>query len=85
VAETTYEEAELQLEPDDIFLLYTDGLIERRDRLLDDCVERLLAMSAQFTGSLEDRLDHLLDHSDANTDDDTCVLGIQVGPGDGIG
>ncbi|MEU5760179.1 SpoIIE family protein phosphatase [Nocardia sp. NPDC047648] len=85
VAETTYEEAELQLEPDDIFLLYTDGLIERRDRLLDDCVERLLAMSAQFTGSLEDRLDHLLDHSDANTDDDTCVVGIQVGPGDGIG
>ncbi|WP_083880578.1 SpoIIE family protein phosphatase [Nocardia araoensis] len=81
VAETTFEEAELQLEPDDTLLLYTDGLIERRDRLLDDCIERLLATSAQLTGTLDDRLDELLDGSDADTDDDTCVVGIQVGPG----
>ncbi|MGW4720060.1 SpoIIE family protein phosphatase [Nocardia sp. NPDC004260] len=81
VAETTFEEAELQLEPDDTLLLYTDGLIERRDRLLDDCIERLLVRSAQLSGTLDDRLDELLDGSDADTDDDTCVVGIQVGPG----
>ncbi|MCM6778242.1 SpoIIE family protein phosphatase [Nocardia sp. CDC159] len=79
LAETTYEEAELQLEPGDTLLFYTDGLIERRGRLLDECEQRLLAVSAQFTGSLEDRLDALLDGSDADTDDDTCVVGIQVG------
>ncbi|MEV0338825.1 SpoIIE family protein phosphatase [Nocardia sp. NPDC050713] len=83
VAEAVYEEAELQLEPDDTLLLYTDGLIERRDRYLDDCVERLLAISAEFTGTLDDRLDHLLDGSDANTDDDTCVVGIHVSHGAG--
>ncbi|MEU6187659.1 SpoIIE family protein phosphatase [Nocardia sp. NPDC047038] len=81
VAETTFEEAELQLEPDDTLLLYTDGLIERRDRLLDDCIERLLVRSAQLSGTLDERLDELLDGSDADTDDDTCVVGIQVGPG----
>ncbi|WP_405136401.1 SpoIIE family protein phosphatase [Nocardia sp. NBC_01388] len=79
-AESTYQEGELQLEQDDTLLLYTDGLIERRDRQLDDCVERLLTISAQFTGSLDDRLDHLLATSDADTDDDTCVVGIHVGP-----
>ncbi|MFF0456429.1 SpoIIE family protein phosphatase [Nocardia africana] len=81
VAETTYDEAELQLHPDDTLLLYTDGLIERRDRLLDDCVQHLLTTSAAFSGSLVNRLDDLLDNSDADTDDDTCVVGIQVGPG----
>ncbi|MGY1897112.1 SpoIIE family protein phosphatase [Nocardia gipuzkoensis] len=85
VAETTFEESELQLEPDDTLLLYTDGLIERRDRLLDECIERLLATSAQLTGSLDERLDDLLDGSDADTDDDTCVVGIQVGPGHDMG
>ncbi|MCP2298512.1 Serine phosphatase RsbU, regulator of sigma subunit [Nocardia amikacinitolerans] len=81
VAEATYEEAELQLEPNDTLLLYTDGLIERRDRPLDDCVEQLLTISAEFTGNLDERLDHLLDSSDADTDDDTCVVGIEVGQG----
>ncbi|MFJ4653303.1 SpoIIE family protein phosphatase [Nocardia sp. NPDC088792] len=81
LAETSYEEAELQMEPEDILLLYTDGLIERRDRNLEDCEKQLLQVSARFTGSLEDRLDVLLDGSDSNTDDDTCVVGIQVGPG----
>lgn len=83
VSETTYEEAELQLEPEDVLLLYTDGLVERRDRDIDDCVDRLLTQSARFTGSLDDLVDHLLDHSDANTDDDTCVVGIKVGQGGG--
>ncbi|WP_194813372.1 SpoIIE family protein phosphatase [Nocardia sp. XZ_19_385] len=83
VAEATYEEGEIQLEPDDTLLLYTDGLIERRDRELDHCVERLLTVSAEFTGTLDDRLDHLLDSSDADTDDDTCVVGIQVGTSQG--
>ncbi|MCX4099178.1 SpoIIE family protein phosphatase [Nocardia sp. alder85J] len=82
VEEARYEEAELQLYSDDILLLYTDGLIERRDRPLDECVANLLTASTRFTGTLDDRLDHLLDNSDANADDDTCVVGIQVGLGD---
>ncbi|NUT94080.1 MAG: SpoIIE family protein phosphatase [Saccharothrix sp.] len=78
LAEGTYEQGEVQLEPGDTLLLYTDGLIERRDVPLDECLERLLEVSARFEGSLEDRLDDLLDGSDSNTDDDTCVVGLLV-------
>ncbi|MQY29553.1 SpoIIE family protein phosphatase [Nocardia aurantia] len=82
VEEATYQEAEIQLQPDDILLLYTDGLIERRDRPIDECVDKLLADAARFRGTLDQCLDHLLAHSDADADDDTCVVGIQVGLGD---
>ncbi|WP_084534543.1 SpoIIE family protein phosphatase [Nocardia yamanashiensis] len=79
MTETPYVEGDIQLEPGDVLLLYTDGLIERRDRRLDDCVRRLLTESAKFTGTLDDRLDSLLDSGGADTDDDMCVVGIQVG------
>ncbi|MEC3916815.1 SpoIIE family protein phosphatase [Nocardia sp. CDC160] len=78
VAETQYEEGEMRLEADDVLLLYTDGLIERRGRALDDCVQRLLTESARFDGCLGDRLDHLLGNSDADSDDDMCVVGLEV-------
>ncbi|WP_067690288.1 SpoIIE family protein phosphatase [Nocardia jejuensis] len=80
MTDATYEESEVQLEPGDTLLFYTDGLVERRDQDLDLCVKRLLALSAGFRGSLDDRLDGLLYGSDADTDDDTCVVGIEVGP-----
>ncbi len=78
LAETDYEEGELSLRPDDTLLLYTDGLIERRDTDLDECLDWLLATSARDFESLEDRLDHLLHRSRADTDDDTCVVGVQL-------
>lgn len=81
VAETSYQEGELHLEPDDVLLLYTDGLVERRGLDIDECVARMLDQSARFRGSLDDLVDHLLDHSDADTDDDTCLVGIKVGQG----
>lgn len=53
--------------------------IERRDQDLDECTEWLLTISSGFTASsLDERLDGLLEHSESNTEDDTCVVGIQV-------
>ncbi|MFD7962888.1 SpoIIE family protein phosphatase [Streptomyces zaomyceticus] len=78
LAEAEYEEAELVLEPDDIVLMYTDGLVERRDTPVEDSVAQLLAVARLPSDSLEHRLDQLLARSKSDTDDDTCVVGVQV-------
>ncbi|MET9634540.1 SpoIIE family protein phosphatase [Lentzea sp. NPDC006480] len=78
VAEASYVEGEVLLEPGDTLLLYTDGLIERRDVPLDECLDRLCAAVTGPPLELEDLLDHLLDSSESNTDDDTCIVGVHL-------
>jgi serine phosphatase RsbU (regulator of sigma subunit)/PAS domain-containing protein len=78
VSEAAYEEGELALGTDDTLLFYTDGLIERRDSDLDECLDWMLSTSSGHFESLEDHLDHLLHRSHADTDDDTCVVGVQL-------
>ncbi|WP_119728006.1 SpoIIE family protein phosphatase [Thermomonospora amylolytica] len=78
LAEADYEEAELQLEPDDILLMYTDGLVERRDRSVEESLQHLLDNARTPTATLEQRLDHMLTHSNADTDDDTCLIGVRL-------
>ena len=77
-AEASYVEGELVLESGDTLVLYTDGLVERRDLPLDDCLDRLCAAAQEPRATLDELLDHLLVHSDSNTDDDTCVVGVQL-------
>ncbi|MER5307546.1 SpoIIE family protein phosphatase [Streptomyces sp. NPDC002773] len=78
LAEAEYEEAEIQLEAEDTVLMYTDGLVERRDTSVQDSVAQLLATAQAPAGSLERRLDLLLTHSKSDTDDDTCLIGVRV-------
>lgn len=78
LAEAEYEEAEIQLEAEDTVLMYTDGLVERRDTSVQDSVAQLLTMAQAPAGSLERRLDLLLTHSKSDTDDDTCLIGVRV-------
>ncbi|MEQ0565573.1 SpoIIE family protein phosphatase [Amycolatopsis sp. NEAU-NG30] len=78
VRDVAYDEAELRLDEGDILLLYTDGLIERRDRPVQDSVSRLVTLVEGHDGELEHQLDTLLTYSTADTDDDTCVVGIEV-------
>ncbi|MFI9237277.1 SpoIIE family protein phosphatase [Streptomyces sp. NPDC053079] len=76
--ETRYEEGHIRMESDDVLLMYTDGLIECKDRSLHDSQRQLLEAGDCSTGSLEQLLDNLLAHTSADTDDDTCVIGIQL-------
>ncbi len=76
--ETQYEESEVQLQPDDTLLMYTDGLVERRDTAVQESLAQLLSTARTPEPSLERRLDRLLTHSRSDTDDDTCLIGIQV-------
>jgi serine phosphatase RsbU (regulator of sigma subunit) len=76
-ADSSYEEFRLVLEPQDILLMYTDGLIERRHSSVEHVVDRLLAAAGHRVGDLDRFLDHLLSHSNPDTDDDVCLIGIQ--------
>ncbi|MET9887320.1 SpoIIE family protein phosphatase [Streptomyces sp. NPDC006430] len=76
--DVTYVEREVQLEPDDTLLMFTDGLVERRDSSVQDSLGHLMNAAAAGAGDLDRQLDHLLSESRSDTDDDTCVIGIQV-------
>lgn len=78
VAEAEYAEGEVLLSPGDTLMMYTDGLVERRDTAVQESLQHLLAAAGQPAPSLERRLDSLLTHSRSDTDDDTCLIGIRV-------
>ncbi|MFF7853254.1 SpoIIE family protein phosphatase [Streptomyces sp. NPDC007904] len=79
VPEAVYEEAEVQLAAEDTLLMYTDGLIERRDRSVEESLTHLLTTAATAPVTLDQHLDRLLTYSRSDTDDDTCIVGIRVG------
>jgi PAS domain S-box-containing protein len=75
------EQARLTLEPGGGFLLYTDGLVERRDEAIDVSLERLLAEIRDEPGASPARLvDALLGAlMDARAvDDDVCLLSFRL-------
>ncbi len=77
VADTSYEERRLTLEPHDTLLMFTDGLIERRDLGVEEALQQFLTVASRPVDDLDAFLDHLLDEAGADTDDDTCLIGIQ--------
>ncbi|MFK4148745.1 SpoIIE family protein phosphatase [Streptomyces sp. NPDC004065] len=78
VPEAVYEEAELDFAPEDTLLMYTDGLIERRDRSVEESLTHLLTTARSAPKTLDQQLDRLLTYSRSDTDDDTCIVGIRV-------
>jgi len=73
-----YSAAVLALAPDDLLLLYSDGLIERRDRSLE---EGLAALSGAVRGITDPELAidaalRALGSTDA--EDDTCLVALRV-------
>nr|WP_308288171.1 SpoIIE family protein phosphatase [Streptomyces corallincola] len=78
VPDAVYEETELQLAAGDTLLMYTDGLIERRDRSVEESLSQLLTTAHPAPRSLDQHLDRLLTYSRSDTDDDTCIVGIRV-------
>jgi serine phosphatase RsbU (regulator of sigma subunit) len=78
VSDATYQESEMHLELGDTLLMYTDGLVERRDRSMEESLKHLLTTASATKTTLDQRLDHLLTYSKSDTDDDTCIISIEV-------
>jgi serine phosphatase RsbU (regulator of sigma subunit) len=72
-----YEAASLALQPGDLVLLYSDGLIERRDRSLEEGLTALTAAAADATDP-ELVIAAVLDKLGSAAEDDTCLVALQV-------
>jgi PAS domain-containing protein len=76
-----YEEATTQLCGGDTLLLFTDGLIERRDRSISDALGELTEAAAPVgapdpdASSLADRILH---SAVSDTGDDACLVAIRI-------
>ncbi|WP_369185140.1 PP2C family protein-serine/threonine phosphatase [Streptomyces sp. Y1] len=76
--DTEYEEHTARLTTGDVLLLYTDGLVERRDRPVEESIDQLIRTAGPPGPDLERYLDRLLDLSPADTEDDACLIAVRV-------
>jgi serine phosphatase RsbU (regulator of sigma subunit) len=74
-------EESMWLEPGTRLLLYTDGLIERRSRSIDDGLAALLAsLHPGAPRDLDALSDHVIAHlADEGREDDVCLLAVDFG------
>jgi serine phosphatase RsbU (regulator of sigma subunit) len=73
-----YAAMTVRLEPADIVLLYSDGLVERRNRSLDEGLSTL-ARAAAGLSDPEQLIAAVLDAlSSTDSEDDTCLVALRV-------
>jgi serine phosphatase RsbU (regulator of sigma subunit) len=73
-----YAAATIQLQPGDVLLLYTDGLVERRGQAIDAGLADLVR-AASAGGGAEDIVAALIgDRGRADPPDDTCLVALEV-------
>ncbi len=75
-----YGVAKVQLRADDVLVMFSDGLIERRDRDIDEGVAQVLAAAGALSvADLPDAVDAMLKTvGGPNPRDDTCLLAVGV-------
>jgi serine phosphatase RsbU (regulator of sigma subunit) len=76
--ECVYRQHELQLEPADTLLLFTDGMIERRAGSISDALAEFAAAAGPVGPDLDDHVAGLLAGSRSDTGDDACLLAVRV-------
>lgn len=76
--DASYAEVTTPLQLGDLLLLFTDGLIERRDRPIDDALGSLLQIAAQPAGDISSYADYVMAKTSSNTDDDACLVAVHV-------
>ena len=78
----TFEAATVRLRPGATLLFYTDGLVERRDAIIDAGIDQLAAAFAVAPGGPEIIADTVCEVMlrDSSREDDTCLLVCQLTP-----
>lgn len=71
-------EGRFELEPGSTLVLFTDGLVERRDVDLDVMLDRLAAAAAAGPCPLDELVDHLLAEVAQQRADDVALLALRV-------
>jgi hypothetical protein len=73
-----YEEARLQLQPGDSLLLFTDGLIERREASISDALSDLAAAAVPAGADAAAHADQILASAASDTGDDACLVAVRI-------
>ena len=76
--DASYEEATIKLRLGDALLMFTDGLIERRDQSIDDALHALKHLASRPVHDIGTFADHLLARSASDTGDDACLIAISI-------
>jgi serine phosphatase RsbU (regulator of sigma subunit) len=76
--DASYQEATISLRLGDAVVLFTDGLIERRDQPLDNALEHLARLAGRSFTNIGQFADHLLGGAPSDTGDDTCLVAVSI-------
>ena len=76
--DASYAEEVTSLRLGDTLLLFTDGLIERRDEPIDEAIAGLIRAASHPVGDVGEYADHLLGQAASNTGDDACLVAVRV-------
>ena len=78
VPDAAYEEFSTSLAAGDTMLLFTDGMIERRDIPIDEALDEFARRAAAPQPSAAMLADHVLAHAASDTGDDACLVTVRI-------
>jgi serine phosphatase RsbU (regulator of sigma subunit) len=83
VSDAEYEENTQLLQSGDTLLLFTDGLIERRDRSIEDVLDDFVAVAAEAGDGAEEltaavQADRIMASAVSDTGDDACLVAVRI-------
>jgi serine phosphatase RsbU (regulator of sigma subunit) len=76
--DATYEEFTTSLASGDTMLLFTDGMIERRDIPITQAIDEFASRAAVPQPSAAVLADYILAHVASDTGDDACLVAVQI-------
>ena len=76
--DATYDEVTTQLMPGDTLLLYTDGLIERRNESIGDALTEFVAVASGTDATADAHADRMIASAVSDTEDDACLVAVRI-------